>query len=405
MTPTDHKKKKMLLLALVVLSAVLFCMVKTMQNNEAWEAEDAEVWGRRPPSQRHALHNAAQDKAAAAKKMSEADRQAEGRWFRRVRDVRGECRGQVHLVMQFPVLAAVDFRQEQKEVVVDEHLEMDARRRLYNHLAYVNSLPPVHRERRQAEYAETLRRNVANPYVKEIHLLMEREADKAFIVSQGVHDPCGKLKFVFLGKYLTYHDAIQYADEHLKGEMAMIMNCDVFLGEGFGALTRDHFHVGAKPHNRSSSEPDAATSGDQQKATTGSADEESGQQQQHGFKVYALSRYELTSPFCVEKKNEHCLARADISSLDAFLFLSPLPFNFSANVAELAIKQNTWGAENALVEAMREKGAVLKNPCHLLQLGHMHCDGKFRPNQGTYQGKAKIEVSDKLGRVGRAYEL
>jgi hypothetical protein len=235
-------------------------------------------------------------------------------------------------------------------------------------------------------------------------------------------------------------DAIQYADEHLKGEMAMIMNCDVFLGEGFGALTRDHFHVGAKPHNRSSSEPDAATSGDQQKATTGSADEESGQQQQHGFKVYALSRYELTSPFCVEKKNEHCLARADISSLDAFLFLSPLPFNFSANVAELAIKQNTWGAENALVEAMREKGAVLKNPCHLLQLGHMHCDGKFRPNvrqtplivhhtqhtthkharthahahnsshtthlqQGTYQGKAKIEVSDKLGRVGRAYEL
>ncbi len=175
-------------------------------------------------------------------------------------------------------------------------------------------------------------------------------------------------------------DAIQYTDEQLKGEMAMIMNCDVFLGEGFGALTRHHFRVGAKPLN-SSSEPEAATSGDQQKATTGSADEEPvQQQQQHGFKVYALSRYELTSPFCVEKKNEHCLARADISSLDAFLFLSPLPFNFSANVAELAIKQNTWGAENALVEAMREKGAVLKNPCHLLQLGHMHCDGKFRPN-------------------------
>ncbi len=177
-------------------------------------------------------------------------------------------------------------------------------------------------------------------------------------------------------------DAIQYTDEQLKGEMAMIMNCDVFLGEGFGALTRDHFRVGAKPLNSSSSssEPEAATSGDQQKATTGSAADEPVQQQQHGFKVYALSRYELTSPFCVEKKNEHCLARADISSLDAFLFLSPLPFNFSANVAELAIKQNTWGAENALVEAMREKGAVLKNPCHLLQLGHMHCDGKFRPN-------------------------
>ncbi len=60
--------------------------------------------------------------------------------------MRGECRGQVHLVMQFPVLGAVDFRQEQKEVVVDEHLEMDAQQWLYNHLAYVNSLPPVHRE-------------------------------------------------------------------------------------------------------------------------------------------------------------------------------------------------------------------------------------------------------------------
>ncbi len=41
--------------------------------------------------------------------------------------------------------------------------------------------------------------------MKMIHLLMEREADKAFIVSQGIHDPCGKLNFVFLGKYLTYH--------------------------------------------------------------------------------------------------------------------------------------------------------------------------------------------------------
>jgi hypothetical protein len=172
-------------------------------------------------------------------------------------------------------------------------------------------------------------------------------------------------------------DAIQYADEHLKGEISMIMNCDVFLGEGYGALTRDLFRVGAKLDDKNQSNSDSNSSD-----VTGSSEhtKEDVKDVQEGFKVYALSRYELTSPFCVEKKNEHCLARADISSLDAFLFLSPLPFNFTANRAELAIKQNTWGAENALVEAMREKGAVIKNPCHLLQLGHMHCDGKFRPN-------------------------
>lgn len=137
----------------------------------------------------------------------------------------------------------------------------------------------------------------------------------------------------------------------------MIMNGDVFLGEGFGALfARDRFGTGGDAR----------------------------------FKVYALSRYELPSPFCVEKRKEHCQARANISSLDAFLFRSPLPFNLSANPEELQIKQNTWGAENTLVEVLREKGAVIKNPCHLLQIAHMHCDGRFRPNVRFTVCKVKI---------------
>jgi len=148
-------------------------------------------------------------------------------------------------------------------------------------------------------------------------------------------------------------DAITYGNEHLHGELTMIMNCDVFLGEGFGALTPEHLVVNATADNGSS-----------------------------GFKVYTLSRYHVRSPFCVERKREHCLERAAISSLDAFLFRSPLPLLNADGEEEdsLEFKQNTWGAENALVSAIRKKGGIIKNPCHLLQIGHLHCDDQFRPN-------------------------
>jgi len=47
----------------------------------------------------------------------------------------------------------------------------------------------------------------ANPYVKSVHLLLERPEERDFILGEGIYDPCGKLVFFTVGKYMTYRGA------------------------------------------------------------------------------------------------------------------------------------------------------------------------------------------------------
>lgn len=114
---------------------------------------------------------------------------------------------------------------------------------------YAQQKGTLHRQRRQEEYLDTLRKNLRNPHVKRIHLLLEKESDMGFIREQGVPDLCEKLRPVVLGRWMHYKDAFQYANTKLPGELCMIMNADIYLGEGFQHATHDVFDRKEKPHS------------------------------------------------------------------------------------------------------------------------------------------------------------
>ncbi len=258
----------------------------------------------------------------------------------------GLCEGFINIITQFPVLPETprDF---------DPDMTENEKRELAKDINYAQNQPTHHRERRQLEYFETLKKNINNPQVKNIHLLLERETDFDWIISHGVHDPCNKLVPILLGRWMHYRDAVVYAERNLSGQVCAIMNSDIFLASGFNILLRKHFEANGRR------------------------------------KVYVLSRWEGPSVFCVDKPAESCLKRSAVGSYDAFVFVAPLPINLAGD--DLDFKQNIWGAENAFISLLEKSGRVdLRNPCQILQIGHNHCDTFYRPNQGTFQGKYRV---------------
>jgi len=196
----------------------------------------------------------------------------------------------------------------------------------------------LHRLRRQEEYLDTLRKNLRDPNVKGVHLLLEKESDLGFILDQGLpSDGCSKLRPVPLGRWMSYRDAFKYALEELPGELCMIMNADIFLSEGFHLATpslfqrEDHSHKGKVTHTKGPN------------AVQNSLDQ-----------VYVIARWEAPSVYCIEKKAEGCEKRARAGSYDAFLFRSPLPLS-EDDLASIDFQQNIWGAENAVVGLLKKK--------------------------------------------------
>jgi hypothetical protein len=252
----------------------------------------------------------------------------------------GSCLGVFHLVYQFPVLPVV----LEKRNVSNQADELIKE---YNtHVAAKNYF---HRERRQWEYIDSLRRNLLNPHVATVNLLLERPTDKFFIEDLSLYDPCGKLKLHPLHKRMHYKDAIEFANTQLKGNLTIIMNSDCYLGNGFDLIA------------------------DKSKFDN---------------VVIPLSRWEGPNAWCPDREYKHCLPVSTLGSADAFIFLSPLPD--SINPKDYDYPQNVWGAENKLITALDRQRVRLLNPCLVVQLIHNHCDQLFRPNPGTVNGKPRV---------------
>jgi len=104
-----------------------------------------------------------------------AQLRVKAQWFKPARDVHQLCRGQINLVMQFPVLAPFapwELQQQQQQEEAEagrptEVLVREAWEQRQEQLRYAYSLHPIHRERRQAEYSEALRRNVGASETRE----------------------------------------------------------------------------------------------------------------------------------------------------------------------------------------------------------------------------------------------
>lgn len=208
------KQRTILILAsAVAVLGVTFCVVRATSTYALtpWAQADA------PVDLRH-------------RKTTEEPHRVPWPWFKRASEDPSApaCRGELHLVVQYPVILGTDWGHEYKRMAKDKQLDGDSRLRRMHQLEYAKKLALVHHERRQAEYTETLRRNVgtdrrlfalswgstdadedpllvANPYAKKVHVLLEHVKDKEFVIGQGIHDPCDKLHFVQLGKFMTYH--------------------------------------------------------------------------------------------------------------------------------------------------------------------------------------------------------
>lgn len=152
----------------------------------------------------------------------------------------GSCSGDIHIITQFPILP--EELPEIGEDVVDK-LDLERDR------DYAKQKGKLHFQRRQEEYMDTLRKNLRNPYVKRIHLLLERASDIDFILGQGVPDMCNKLHPVELGRRMHYNDAFHYANKHLPGEVCLVMNADTYMAEGFQFASKTLFTRKAKPHS------------------------------------------------------------------------------------------------------------------------------------------------------------
>ena len=81
-----------------------------------------------------------------------------------------------------------------------------------------------HRPERQAEFDFCVRRNLDNPYVERLHNLVERAT---VIPDEFCSHP--KYNEFRVHRWMTYRDAIDYANRELFGEMVCIANLDIFL--------------------------------------------------------------------------------------------------------------------------------------------------------------------------------
>lgn len=268
------------------------------------------------------------------------------------------------------------------------------------YLGVVLQLPDDHRPfwiQRRLEFAQAMRCNINNPAVRTINLLQEApgtiadstlpksitELFNRFLLGPYYNeraveeekrdwwdfDPCGKTHIYRIGRRIRYWDAVNFVNQQPAGQLLLLTNADVSVGEGFSDEEQVRRMLRATPSVIGRT------------VTTGT-------------KVIALQRYEDTT--CTRISNDFkgvCDCRSsDGSCMDSYLVQAPLP-----NELLLAKRTHTayppgqvvdidfrfgglWASENVFMEVLQWHGITVENRCGLLRLEHHHCSFQ-RPTQ------------------------
>lgn len=208
------------------------------------------------------------------------------------------------------------------------------------------------------EIVQTLKRNLKNPYMTAVHALWEDVDPIEFVLEAELRV---KLVRVNFGTQPRYKDMFDYANVRLgRGAVGIVANTDIAFDTSLKC-------VSPVPKDRSAFN-----------AT-----------KEH--LVYALSRHPSAScpnrpDFCQDYTGSH----------DAFIFAAPLPAKFSV---KLDFKQNNLGAENVVIwEFKRAKGYVVRNPCGVVRIVHMHCTRDSRhysEERGISRGRFRVGPFDR----------
>jgi hypothetical protein len=178
---------------------------------------------------------------------------------------------------------------------------------------------------RELELKKTLHNNLNNNFVKKIHLFLDKDEDEKYINSLSSE----KINIVRIGQQPLYSELFNYANK-LPNELCMISNGDIWIGE-------------IREINPLLSLLQSNT-------------------------IFALTRHEMNG--------EPYLINLSIDSHDAFVFKSPIN-PLIENMVKF--KQNIWGAENNVIDAMVYLRYKIINPCLQFKIIHEH-DMK-RPNR------------------------
>jgi hypothetical protein len=212
-------------------------------------------------------------------------------------------------------------------------------------IQYVNDLRPA----RQAEFEECLRRNLANPYVKTVHNLQER-AD-VIVPEEFVRHP--KYRQHDLNRWMTYADAIGYANRTATKEVWCLMNLDIFLDP----TTQWNDSINILRKNI----------------------------------VFCLARqeYNLDGTTWVEP---FLLQFAMGNAQDAWLFQTPITIN------DCDFRIGTLGCDNAIAHRIKESGYVPVNASRQFRIFHLdrargksmgnHVDFHTQDRQGLNKGES-----------------
>ncbi|CAB4013388.1 Hypothetical predicted protein [Paramuricea clavata] len=205
---------------------------------------------------------------------------------------------------------------------------------------------------RQEEIEETLQKNLNHTLVTAVHLLVNQPSAEQRLSEQNFHNK-HKIFVHRINALPKYRDFFDYVNDRLQNQLVVMMNMDIYIGEGFEMVNKT-FLVKSN-------------------------------------KAYVLTRHGRLEKKCnMGGKRGYCGANY-IRSHDAYIFVLTQPLDESV-LAELDYDMNVLGAENRLIWVLRNRVKKrLLNPCEHLKTYHNHCvdiHGSVRPriDKGGYKG-------------------
>ena len=212
---------------------------------------------------------------------------------------------------------------------------------LFDLNACKSSVERENKEHRILEYSTVLRKNTADPYIKQIYVLCESQSAADYF--QRVVEFDKKVSFLVIGHQPTYKELFEFIKATIPpGEIVCLMNADIFFNS-----EKDHQRIQKhlQPHH-----------------------------------LFSLTRHEITNDGHTECSFDTCPFTRGGSS-DTFIFYTPIRPTF--NTSKLDYRQNLFGAEAVLHKVWFDAGYEIWNPCGDIITLHLH-RGRIHFQQYSY---------------------
>ena len=196
---------------------------------------------------------------------------------------------------------------------------------------------------RQLEIEEVLQRNLNNTLVTTVHLLVNQPSAEQRLRKLSLHNE-HKIVVRSIESLPKYKDFFVYINEELLNRFVVMLNMDIYIGEGFELLNKTFL---AKSNI-----------------------------------CYVLTRHGRQERKCNMSGGYGYCGMEYIGSHDTYIFVLTRPLS-EPQLAELNYDANVMAAENRLIWLLRRGlHKKLLNPCKVLKTYHSHCidiHGRNRP--------------------------